>query len=82
MALCYYNGLGVTKNKAEAFKWFKKSAEQGYATAQYNLGSCYNNGWGVVKSQAEAVKWYQKAARGDDAEIRRKAEDALKSLRR
>jgi TPR repeat protein len=43
-------------------KWWRKTAEQGHASAQYNLGFCYANGQGVAKDEAEAVKWYRKAA--------------------
>ena len=45
----------------------KKSAEQGDAKAQYNLGVCYYNGYGVEKDYQEAVKWYHKAAEQGDA---------------
>jgi len=43
-------------------KWFKKSANQGYAKAQFALGECYFYGVGVDQSFKEAVKWYRKAA--------------------
>lgn len=46
----------------------KKSAEQGDAKAQYNLGVCYYNGNGVEKDYQEAVKWYRKAAEQGIAE--------------
>ena len=45
----------------------KKSAEQGDAKAQYNLGVCYYNGNGVEKDYQEAVKWWRKAAEQGDA---------------
>ena len=48
-------------NYAEAFKLWKKAAEQGNARAQFNLGYCYENGMGVEQNYAEAVKWYRKA---------------------
>lgn len=47
---------------AEAVKWYRRAAEQGYADAQYNLGVCYKNGTGTQKDEAEAVKWYRLAA--------------------
>ena len=31
-------GLGVSQDYAEAIKWYRKAASQGYADAQYNLG--------------------------------------------
>ena len=45
-----------------AFKWFTKAAEQGYASAQFNLGSMYNQGDGVPQDDKMAFKWYAKAA--------------------
>ena len=62
MGYCYYNGNGVAKDATEAVKWYRKAAEQGYASAQDNLGLCYDNGDGVAKDAAEAVKWWRKAA--------------------
>ena len=50
------------KNYVEAVKWFRKAAEQGLASGQYNLGVCYMNGNGVAKNPYEAVTWYRKAA--------------------
>ena len=58
----YINGEGVTKDYAEALKWFRKAAEQENAKAQYNLGVMYINGEGVTKDYAEAFKWFRKAA--------------------
>lgn len=50
------------QNYQAAFPIFKELAEQGYASAQYNLGFMYNNGYGVSQDYHQAVKWYQKAA--------------------
>ena len=58
----YYGQNGKPQDYAEAVKWYRKAAEQGYARAQYNLGVCYGNGKGVPKNRAEAVKWFRKAA--------------------
>jgi hypothetical protein len=45
-----------------AVKWYLKSAEQGYAEAQHDLGYCYQEGVGISHDSKEAVKWYRKAA--------------------
>ncbi len=37
-------------------------AEQGFASAQLNLGSMYDYGQGVVEDPARAVRWYRVAA--------------------
>jgi TPR repeat protein len=58
----YYNRYTVDKNLVEASKWFRFAAEQGYAKAQYNLGSMYDSGEGAVQDKEEAVKWHRMAA--------------------
>ena len=40
----------------------RQAAEQGDATAQFNLGNMYANGEGVPQDDAEAVRWYRLAA--------------------
>lgn len=61
-----YFQKGIECRKAEkweeAVKWYRKAAEQGHASAQYNLGWCYDNGYGVVRNESEAVKWFYMAA--------------------
>jgi TPR repeat protein len=55
-------GEGVTRDYAEALKWYRKAAEQGEANAQSNLGVMYHEGEGTARDYAEAVKWWRKAA--------------------
>ena len=45
-----------------ALKEWQSLADQGNASAQYNLGLMYDNGRGVLKDYKQAAKWYQKAA--------------------
>ena len=40
----------------------RKSAEQGNAERQYDLGNRYHYGWSVEKNDGEAVKWWHRAA--------------------
>jgi len=49
------------------FEETKRLAEQGDASAQYNLGSMYRTGDGVPENDAEAVRWYRLAAEQGDA---------------
>ena len=58
-----YSGRGITKDEAEAVKWFRKAAEQGVASAQFSLGIMYDNGQGIAQDDALAVKWYRQAAK-------------------
>ena len=50
------------ENKAEAFKWFRRAAEQNHAGAQHVLGLCYAEGEGVSQDRQEALKWLRKSA--------------------
>ena len=53
----YYSG-----DYATALREWKPLAEQGDASAQYNLGVMYDNGYGVPQDDKTAVKWYTLAA--------------------
>ena len=53
----YYRGLGVEQDLKEAAKWFQKTANQGNANAQHNLGVMYANGKGVEQNYVTAYAW-------------------------
>ena len=72
----YYSGNnGKDRDYSEALKWYRKAAEQGISSAQYNLGRMYEKGRGVLKDKNEALKWYKQAAEKGNA-------DAQKALQR
>ncbi len=50
----YFNGDGLPQDYAEAVRWFRRAAEQGFTEAQYNLGQMYNNGQSVPQDYAAA----------------------------
>ncbi len=52
------------QNVTEAMRWFRKSAEQNYAPAEYQVGRMYANGVSVAEDKKEAVRWYLLAADG------------------
>ena len=52
---------------ATALQEWRPLAEQGNATAQFNLGFMYYNGKGVPQDYAEAFKWWRLAAEQGDA---------------
>lgn len=62
LALAYNSGYGVKPDSAEALKWSRLAAEQGYARAQDLLGKLYFLGQGVKMDRAEAKKWFEKSA--------------------
>ena len=62
-AYCPLGSLFESSGKQdEAFKWYKKSAEAGFADGQYNLAMCYYNGVGTTTNDEEAMKWLRKSA--------------------
>ena len=58
LAIYFYN----KSDFENALIWFKKSSDQGFAEAQYNLASMYENGVGTIKNLNKAIFWYRKAA--------------------
>ena len=50
----YNFGYGVTKDLKEAVKWYRLSANQGNASAQYWVGYSFYYGLGVDEDSAEA----------------------------
>ena len=45
-----------------ALRGFRLAAEQGYASAQFNLGVMYDTDEGVPEDDVEAVRWFRLAA--------------------
>jgi hypothetical protein len=62
LGVIYATGDGVKQDNVQAVAWFRKAAEQGEATAQYNLGLMYAKGQGVAKDYAQAFDWWRKSA--------------------
>jgi TPR repeat protein len=61
----YSAGSTVVKNEAEAFKWWRRAADQNNAEAQYTLGLAYFLGKGVREDRVMAYMWCNLAAAQD-----------------
>jgi uncharacterized protein len=61
LAMMIYRGE-ATGDKDAGLAWLRKSADQGLAQAQFNLGLLYENGAGVPRSQTDATLWFKRAA--------------------
>ena len=62
---CYFNGIGVEKNREKAIEWWTKASEQDDDVsryAEYQLGKCYYEGIGMERDYSKATEWYEKAA--------------------
>lgn len=63
VGMALLNGEGVTQDKAEAYVWFKKSADGGYRDAMIDVASMLSTGeGGVTVDQSLARAIYLKAA--------------------
>jgi hypothetical protein len=75
----YDRRQGVPQNYAEAVKWYRKAAEQGFAEAQTNLGMMYFTGQGVPKDYVLAHMWFNLATSRYPASEKAKRERAEKT---
>ena len=55
-------GDGVPMDYAEAVKWYRRAADQGFYLAQRYLASMYEFGKGVPQDFVQAYMWYNLAA--------------------
>jgi uncharacterized protein len=69
-AAAYEKGVAAYEKGvyATALRLLRSLAEQGVASAQYNLGLIFDNGQGVPQDYATAASWYRKAAQQGDAD--------------
>jgi len=72
LGLLYEHGTGVTKEMAEAIRWYRKAEKLGSADARHTLELISF----LLRSDAESVAWYRKAAEQGDA----RAQAALGTL--
>ena len=57
----------MPQDYAAAVTWWRKAADQGLASAQYNLGVMYANGQGVPQDYIQAHMWFNLATAQNDA---------------
>jgi len=54
--LMYAAGEGALQNDAEAIRWYRLTAEQGYAVGQFGLENMNDRGRSIRKDDTEAVR--------------------------
>ncbi len=66
-----FEAWGLAQDYASAVKWYKRAAEQGHASAQFNLGEMYFKGQGDTKDYTRAYMWWEIAAsQGDENAVK------------
>ncbi|GHU35289.1 hypothetical protein AGMMS50256_30230 [Betaproteobacteria bacterium] len=60
----HYKGYykGVPHDEGKALEWFRKSAAQGNADAQYMLGVMFRDGRGIARDPVQALVWLRQSA--------------------
>ena len=70
LGFLYRNGIGTSPDDKLAANWYQRAAEQGEATALFNLGGLYRKGYGVPKNEAKALELYRQAASKGNAQAK------------
>lgn len=63
----FTDGRGVKTDLAEAARWYKMSADKGFAPAQYRIANLYEKGNGVERDLTKARDYYERAAKAGNA---------------
>ncbi len=63
MARCFLDGIGIKKNRSQAFLWTERAVEAGDEGALYEYGLCYARGIGTAFDFARARDILARAAR-------------------
>ena len=58
----YHDGEGIDNDFEAAFFWFKQAADQGFPSAQYNVGVLSREGVGIEKNESLAFEYMLKSA--------------------
>ena len=61
-------GNKTPEDREKMLEWLEKSAEQGFAKAQYQVGKSYKNGEGVEKDIDKAFEYFTKAAKQNNGD--------------
>ena len=58
LGYCFSHGLNGFRDARKAVYWLRKSANQNYSIAQFQLASRYQTGEGVIRDYIMAYVWY------------------------
>jgi len=58
----FIDGIGVVRDTAAAYDWFRTAAHAGSPAGKNMVGRCHELGWGVAADAAIAATWYAQSA--------------------
>lgn len=65
----YEKGMGIDPDYAEAARWYRLAAEQGYTRSMVNLAYFYEQGLGVEQDLEQALNWYRDASGSSEDDL-------------
>ncbi|QCE34346.1 hypothetical protein FAI40_02775 [Acetobacteraceae bacterium] len=68
LGLRYFEGIGVSKDYQEAFRWLQQAEKHGSSEACFNLGVIFYQGHGIGKNLDIARKYFEKAVMMGDVD--------------
>lgn len=63
LAMLYWRGEGVPRNRELALKWLQKAVDAQLSSAQFVLGQVYESGDGLPRDLQQATRLFEAAAR-------------------
>jgi TPR repeat protein len=70
-----------TRRTSEAVEWFRRAAEQGLPSAEFQMGQLHDFGFGLPQDDARALEWYRRAAEHGSAPAQRTVGEFYKNGR-
>ncbi len=67
LAYCYSQGYGVPQKEEQAYRWYKKAAQEGDRRSYFNLGHMDYYGIGRDCDEPLAWEWFKKGAEHGDS---------------
>ena len=62
LGACYLHGLGTTKDRPEAYRWFKEAADKGDTAGIYLTATCLQDGVGINRNLKLARDYLTRAS--------------------
>ncbi len=82
MARCFLDGIGIKKDRSQAFLWYEKAVKAKDEDAMYEYGLCYSRGIGTAFDFNRAREILARAARCGSEEAKAEIEKLINNKKR